>query len=390
VGLLRIQEDRLIGSDQYQVFVNATMDGSDDRNWGVPFVLPFPEANTNQLAVSSIIAFTDNSGPKVGVMWSNELTNQFYFASRPVSNLAANTGWTLENGPTGLHVDYPSNGHINLKKNSQGQLFAAIKTHADLTGLPTDPLVMLVARDKNGVFSNHIVSPVESLDTRPIAVVFEGGAGPADDKVYVFMTSNPIGGAVCYQAASITSPLSSMVFPGRSCGDPGLAGAEQVLADNRVYVNIDNATTSKQILTNTTDIVILATDQDKEFYTHAVVVNPLPLITSRTPTGDELYTLDNMKVRVTFSQPMNTATINTNTVKMFVNNGPQVTGTVVYTSSNRTLTFTPSQPLAIDTRYRVVLTQGIQAMNGQPLLDSPVEWTFKLVPLTIFLPQLTQ
>lgn len=381
-----------INTNPYQVFVNATeMNGGpewDDTKWGAPFVLPFPQAaDVAQPDISSVITFTDNGGPKIGVMWSNELDGNFYFASRPVSDELDSTGWTLETMPAALNA-HPSNDQINLKKDSKGQLFAAIKTHADLLPeQPDAPLIGVVSRDLNGTFAFHPISPVSSGDTRPIVVVHEGAAATGDERLFVFATSNATGGAICYHTAPIVSPLSSISFANRSCGDPGLAGADQILADTAIYSTIDNATTTKQYLNNATDIVILAGDQSEESYVHAAVINPPPVLTSRTPVGPTPYSISNMTVRVTFNRQMDPATVNTNTFKV-TNSQGAVPGTVTYSASNRMATFTPTNPLAIDRRYTVTITDGMLDMSGQPLLDSPHDWTFRLVPYNVFIPGL--
>lgn len=375
----------------YQVYVNRS---GEDHDWDADWVLGAGDpdfavaTNLTSQDISSVITFTDESGPRVGVMWSNATTGKFYFASRPADATAEQTGWVLETLPAELDA-YPSNDQINLKKDSQGRLFAAIKTHADLMPNPDPnaPLIAVVARDRDGTFSFHPAAPVSSADTRAIVVVHEGAPASGDEQLFLFVTSNPTGGAVCYQTAAITPVLADIAFPYRSCGDPGLAGATQVLADTRIYNKIDNSTSTKQVLNNNTDIVILAGDQSDESYVHAAVINPPPIITSRSPVGPTLFSVENMTVRVTFNRQMNASTVNTSTLRVSSSAG-QVSGTVAYNPANHTATFTPNSPLQIDTRYTVTVTDSLLDITGQPLLDSPHEWTFRLVPHNIFLPGL--
>ncbi len=374
----------------YQVYVNRTETTSDDSDWKLPFVLPFPEAtNLAQQDISSIITFTDNTGPKVGVMWSNEASgvNRFFFASRPAGAGVEGDGWVMETLPAALNA-LPSNDQINLKKDSQGRLFAVIKTHADLLpNMLTAPLIAVLVRDLDGNFTFHPVSPVSSGDTRAMLVVHEGAPAAGDERLFVFATSNATGGAICYHTAAITPVLADITFPGSSCGDPGLAGADQVLSDTQIYTKIDNATSTKQVLNNNTDIVILAGDQGDESYVHAAVINPPPIMTSRFPVGQNLFSQENMTVRITFDRQMNPATVNTGTLRVSSSQG-QVAGVVAYNPANRTATFTPNSPLLIDTRYTVTVTDGLLDQTGQPLLDSPHDWTFRLIPHNLFLPGL--
>jgi hypothetical protein len=372
---------RPTGSSEYKVYVNYTLNG-DDTDWGVPFVLPFPEAIVDLRAISSVIAFTDNEGPKVGVMWSNELTGKFYFASHPDSEFG-NAGWTLETGPD---IPYPANDQLNLKKNTRGQLFAAIKTHAVE---PNDTLIGLMTRDVDGTFSFHHVSPADSLDTRPIVALYDGDPEEGDEEVYVFMTSNPTGGAICYQKAKIVSPLSAIHFPGRSCGDPGVAGAVQILSDTEVHSRIDNATTTKQVLNSETDIVILASDDfGGRVYVHTPLFKLPALLLRRSPVGTNSYHTD-LSVSVTFASEMDQATIHADSFKV-TRDGVLVPGTVTYMPSNRTATFKPTNPFEINTLYTVFLTEEIKNSRGQSLLDAPVNWTFQLVVNELFIPHVSK
>ena len=118
------------GSGQpYQVYVNAT--NGTDGVWGDPFVLPFPGATVSRDDISSLIAFEDASGPKIGVLWSNQEDDNFYFATHDDS-AAANAGWSVTNlGPV---VGYPADDHISMAATEQGELFAAIKTETTQVG----------------------------------------------------------------------------------------------------------------------------------------------------------------------------------------------------------------------------------------------------------------
>jgi hypothetical protein len=71
---------------------------------------------------------------------------------------------------------------------------------------------------------------------------------------------------------------------------------------------------------------------------------------------------------------MNPDTINTTTFTLAASGTP-VAGTVTYVVSSYVATFTPTNPLALDTLYTATITTGAQDLNGDPLASNYV-WTF--------------
>jgi hypothetical protein len=203
-----------------------------------------------------LIAFSDHDGPKIGVMWSNQLTDNFYFATHP-DNQAVEAGWHLQT----IDLPYPANDHVNLTKTASGQVLAAIK--AIETEILTDPLILVLARDLDGSFSYHPVSLVDDRDTRPIIVLNE-----ETNQVHVFATSKPGGGTVCRWTTSIATPLASMNFTMGNCPpEPQDGGATIVLGDD-TFNRINNVTSTKQRVNSQTDLLILASDEPARVYVH--------------------------------------------------------------------------------------------------------------------------
>lgn len=235
------------GASEYQVYVNST-DG-DDSNWATPFTLPFPEAYVDLDDITSLIAFSDEEGPKIGIFWSNQLSqyDAFYFAIHRDHD-EAQSGWQLD---TNLDLPYPADDHINLATTTSGQVLAVVKTEATL---PSDPLIIVVARETNGAFSYHPVSLVSSSDNRPILVIDEDS-----NQAYVFASSSTSGGSICYFSAVITSPLANMSFPIDNCIRSGTNGAPKFIGDT-IYNRISNVTSSKQNATAASGLVVLASD----------------------------------------------------------------------------------------------------------------------------------
>lgn len=254
-------------STDYQVYVNATT--GEDHLWGTPFPLPYAGATVDVDDISSLIAFTDNSGPKIGVMWSNQIDDNFYFATHD-DTAPPGGGWTLD--PPGLGVGYPADDHISLGKTQAGQVFAVVKAE---TVTPGDVLIGVVARDRDGSYSFHPTSPVGSVDTRPALAVHE-----QQGRVYVFTVSKTAGGQICMSSAAITSPLSVMAFPYENCPTPvdvePPEGLELFISSSG-YSNINNPTTAKHSATFASGIVVLASDDTNgRVYVHNHLDTQLP------------------------------------------------------------------------------------------------------------------
>jgi Bacterial Ig-like domain len=372
---------KAIGATDYNVYVNFTTTSNVDEDWDVPYALPFPQATVNLSAISSVIAFTDGEGPKVGVAWTNEIDNKFYFATH-LDSAPPGSGWVIQTEFTDALLPYPSNNHINIAKSPNGQLFFAIKTEVVAAG---QPLIALVARDTDGTYSFHAVSPFESNDTRPIAVYYDGDA--QGDRVYIFSVSDPTGGVICSLSAQITSPLSDLTFDQRACGDPGLAGAERILGDETTYTNINNVTSTKQVLNETSDIVILASDVIENTYVHALVNTRLPYVLQVLPADGSSVPNFDMLIRATFNMEMDPATLNNTTFTLTDNLNTPIPGTVIYYPSNHSAIFTPDVLLTDGRTYTVTLTSGVKSADGQPLLNNPYIWEFTVTDTEkLFLP----
>ena len=116
----------------------------------------------------------------------------------------------------------------------------------------------------------------------------------------------------------------------------------------------------------------LAKDFTWTFTTGAAIDQTLPLILSANPIGGSTGIGFNKVLSVTFSEPMNAATITTSSFTLSQGT-TSIAGAVAY--SGTTATFTPSAPLAAGTTYKVKMTTGVKDMAGNPLASDQV-WTF--------------
>jgi|HubBroStandDraft_1064217.scaffolds.fasta_scaffold00006_123 hypothetical protein len=100
-----------------------------------------------------------------------------------------------------------------------------------------------------------------------------------------------------------------------------------------------------------------------------------PTVISVAPTAGATGICPNTLVTATFSQAMLSSTINATT---FTLTGPGLTavpGAVTYVASSDFATFTPTNPLALNTLYTATITTGAEDLTGTPLASDHV-WTF--------------
>ncbi len=235
-----------------QIYVNAT--AGDDRIWGVPFALPVAGTAVTVDDISSVAAF---GGNKIGVMWSNQgrsgggvyfavhVDGQPALAWEPSRMVAAGRGY--------------ADDHINLKalhSDGSGRLFAVVKTSF---GSSTQPLALLLARDPaTGEWAHHRVASVAECPNRPMLVI--DGENRA---LHVFYTApappsyfcTPKGGAILKK----TSSLDAISFSSGS-GTPVILDADSA--------KVNNASATKQNVTRTSAIAVLAVNTATDRYWH--------------------------------------------------------------------------------------------------------------------------
>jgi hypothetical protein len=106
-------------------------------------------------------------------------------------------------------------------------------------------------------------------------------------------------------------------------------------------------------------------------------VNPVrPQVVRTVPTAGATDAGTGATVSATFSKSLDPTTVNTTT---FTLTGPSgaVSGTVAYTDSNLTATFTPNAPLAAGATYTARLDGSIAATDGATL-GTPYSWSFSI------------
>jgi hypothetical protein len=242
-----------------------------DAHWTAPYPLPVANSFVDPKDLASIVAY----GPgRVGVMWSNQIDDSVYFSVHNDGD--PDDVWS----PPETVVDDigSSDDHINLKSypliGGGTGVVAALKTSLDVATNPNGlaPLIILAVRHANGGWATHQVSRVQDRHTRAIVMV------DADARRFYVAATNPgRGGSIVYKSTTIDAPSFD-------------SGIGTPLVESPTDVKISNATSTKQMLTSETGLLVLASDNDTGRYLHALVDlgGGLPDADPEDPTRSDL------------------------------------------------------------------------------------------------------
>ena len=108
------------------------------------------------------------------------------------------------------------------------------------------------------------------------------------------------------------------------------------------------------------------------FVTAAVVDSTPPEVVTVTPADGATEIGPNAKVVLTFTQSLNASTINSNNFTLFAN-GNRLSTSVSRSADNRTVTLSATLPAA--SVVQVVVTDGVEDLSGNRLVDFQSEFT---------------
>ena len=221
----------------FVVNASACNPACNDAVWGTPSTPNVPGTKTtfDSDDNSAVIAFAG----KVGVFWSNQTNGTDYFAVHGDSD--SDTTWT---GETALSGPSMADDHINLKTDSNGRVYAAVKTSR---GGSSDPLVMLLVRGTSGSWTSTTVGLKRDHHTRAIVELDE-----VDQTIHVFATSPESGGSI-YEK---TSPMGSLSFP----------SGKGTLVMEDASGELNNSTSTKQNVSPATGLVVLASSGQRVYF----------------------------------------------------------------------------------------------------------------------------
>ena len=110
----------------------------------------------------------------------------------------------------------------------------------------------------------------------------------------------------------------------------------------------------------------------------------IPFVSAAMPANGATQVASNSTISATFTESMNSASLNTNTFLIQDFNNNFLAGAVSYTDSNRTAVFTPAQPLAANSGYLATITTGAEATNGS-FLPGSYSWHFSTLGNSVFI-----
>ena len=174
----------------------------------------------------------------VGVFWSNQAATDhaFYFSVHPDGGAwgARETAYNPASG---------ADGHISVRTNTNGDVLAAVKTSQGTT----NPLIGVLRRMAAGTWEpiHTVATSAGTPDpTRPILSL-----DPLNNEADVFMTNQVDGGIITRRSAA----LDTLDFGAPSSGTAFIASSADPL--------INDATSSKQVATAASGIIVLASDR---------------------------------------------------------------------------------------------------------------------------------
>jgi hypothetical protein len=221
-------------TQQSQVMVNRTL--LNDAAWGVPFVLPGGTGLSSD-DISSVIAFSG----RIGIMWSDQTDDQMRFATHDDSALDDTAFGSAEVAVSGSDM---ADDHINLKADASGRLYAATKTSVDTS---SQPFNLLSFRSTGGEWTTRVFGTKADNHTRPIVVLNE-----EKRRLYYFATWDQSGGVIYMKETSLDDPTF-----GSGRGTPVIDATD-----------VNNATASKQPVSEATGLVVQASADSTDLYWH--------------------------------------------------------------------------------------------------------------------------
>ena len=353
-----------------KVYVNTS--DISGLSWGTPFQLPGSSAVGSD-DIASLVAYKDQAGPSVGVLWSSHSSassaSAMYFARHTDSD-APGTWQPVEQiyGGVGSCL---ADDHINLKSlqddPSTGALFAAVKTSAGDSGCPSGATdaILLVVRNPNNTWKWTTFGATSEQHTRPLVLL------DSDNRtVYMFATSPTSCGTIYMKSTSMANPSFAS----------GL-GTSFISASGAC---INNATSTKQPVGNASGLVVLASDQTNKYYYHNLLTlgsppadTTPPTLIATSPANGATGVSVASSVTASFSEAINASTLSSATFRLLGPSGP-IAATVSYNAAGKIATLAPSASLSAGISYTAMLSGTITDLAGNALA-TPSSWTFSTV-----------
>ncbi|HLL41072.1 MAG TPA: hypothetical protein VK357_15615 [Rubrobacteraceae bacterium] len=239
------------GDDLRRVHVTHTL-GGDDARWAEPYTPSLRGTTGNSDDVAGVVAF----GSQVGLAWSNQNDasgkSGFYFATH--EDGAPDDEWQPDGIVKGAGW---ANDHLNLKADSEGRVYVALKTRWDrIDREPDKPFSMLWVRGPNGGWESHVFGTVGDAHTRSLVLIDE-----QQRQLYMFASAPTCsGGKVYYKSTS----LDDISFE---------EGRGELFMQSADGTPIGDASSTKQGVDGTTGALVVASNKARDYYYNAIDVN---------------------------------------------------------------------------------------------------------------------
>ena len=269
-GTGRLWGTYTLNSAPYIVTTNGDADAAS-----VSFASAFIPGVSGTGMTSDDVSSVISANGRTTVMWGNQNDDTMRVAYH--LDGASTTTWTgaIALGGTALADD-----HINLKAipgDAQGRIFAVTKTSRnDVTSDPTEPLIeLLVYTATTNTWTSHVVATIADFPTRPI-LSLDAGA----DQIHVYFTapnssSHVYNGTIYEKTTSLSSPSFA-------------SGRGTPVIRDVANATMNNATTTKQVVSAATGEVVLAGTESSPRYWHMDTLGgtspPPPPVASFTGT----------------------------------------------------------------------------------------------------------
>jgi hypothetical protein len=357
-----------------QVYVNRST--TSDSVWGTPFVVP-GAATLNSDDISSIVAYKDQTGKSIGVLWSNHNTPSSMLFSFHKDGDPDTTWQPIQ---TIYTANCAADDHINLKSiqaDASGTIFAAIKTSfgdSGCGGNASSPLIRLVVRKPNNTWTWTTFGTEGDDHTRPVLLL-----DTTNRKVYMFATSPTACGVIYMKSTSMDAPS----FP---------SGKGTPFIRSSTYKCINNATTTKQTVDASTGLVILASDESKLWYLHNYLdlgssVYPRLVFTSNPGGGEANAPFTTQPVVIAQSAPGQISSSFNGPVTLAIKAGTGTTGaalggTVTVNAVNGVASFSDLSISKAGSGYRLTATSsGLSAAESSIFEITKLAQTITFNPL---------
>lgn len=347
-----------------------------DSAWTAPSVLPVDAeaALTSSDDISTVVAYGDTGGRRIGVLWSNQRTSSIYFASH--ADGAPTTSWTMT---TICRTSMCPDDHLNIKSvdaDASGHVYAVVKTSLNDKSprIPDDPLIVVYRLSPSGGWSSSTAWTVgEGNMTRPLIVL-----DSQNRQAHAFAAPCCSGGAIYRKQAS----FDDFTFP-RGNGTVFMRSAVST-------EKINNPTSTKQTVNGSTGLLVLAGMNATREYVHNFL--PLdgsapppqdttpPTVVSRSPVSGGTDVPLSTTVTATFSEPLDPGTVSTATVRLTDETGATVLASVSYDDAARRVSLDPVDDLGHG-EHTVRISGGASGVKDPAgnALTADAVWSFTTV-----------